>query len=463
MRLVSVALRSGLHTGASDVSGAGTRLFSAVAMLLMQVFGKLDLRSPLVVGLLLVSGPIEYAEAQSNAAAVSAQSGPSLNQLFDEAVEKSDEFDTFDWPAKGRVTLAPTILDAYVDFNRRLWNKYGITYLFAPTIMMQRGSQGGSQDFTANEQYNGIFVWRLLNETQIGTGYFVFSKLHLSQLTRTSGADFSQSLGISYFSSDSPANSEVIKGLLWRQDLPGDFLTLLVGHGEIAAVDNGCRYACDDTQSFLSTPLSSNPTRTLPGQGTGVGADFKLTKSMIVEAEVADASGDGTINFGRVFDTGRVAYATALKFENPFKPTGNGIYKFTYYSVDSTGQQGTSSFKKASQGLSIQVDQDFGDLGVFAKYSKTFERQGSIGQFASAGLVWKKPFGYDEDWLGLGVGWVDPTAANTNNEYVAEAYYRLQLTPIVQVTPSAMLVVNPSKNPDTDTEGVFSLRARAHF
>ena len=45
----------------------------------------------------------------------------------------------------------------------------------------------------------------------------------------------------------------------------------------------------------------------------------------------------------------------------------------------------------------------------------------------------------------------------------AEAYYRLQLTPIVQVTPSAMLVMSPSKNPDTDTEGVFSLRAKAQF
>jgi carbohydrate-selective porin OprB len=58
---------------------------------------------------------------------------------------------------------------------------------------------------------------------------------------------------------------------------------------------------------------------------------------------------------------------------------------------------------------------------------------------------------------------VDPTAPNTNNEYVAEAFYRLQLTPFVQVTPAAMLVMNPSSNPDTNTEAVFSLRARAHY
>jgi hypothetical protein len=429
----------------------------------MQVVGKSGLRLLVVVVFLLASGAIEHANAQSNAAAVSASGGPTTDQLFDEAVGKVDEFDAAGWPARGRFTLTPQLTDAYVEFNRRLWNKHGIAYLFAPTIMMQRGSQGGNQNFTANEQYNGIFVWRLLNETRIGTGYFVFSNLHLRQLTRTSGANFSQSLGINYFSSDSPVNSEVIKGLLWRHELPGDLLTLFVGHDEIAGINLGCRYACDDTQSFLSTPLSANPTSTLPGQGTMVEANLKLTRSMILETGVSDASGDGNINFSRVFDDGRLAYAGALKFENPFKSTGNGIYKFTYYKVDSTGQRGTSSFKKASQGLSIQVDQDFGDLGVFAKYSKAFQRKGSIGQFASAGVVWKKPFGHDEDLLGLGVGWVDPTAANTNNEYVAEAYYRLQLTPIVSVTPSAMLVMNPSNNPDTNTEAVFSLRSRAHF
>jgi len=77
--------------------------------------------------------------------------------------------------------------------------------------------------------------------------------------------------------------------------------------------------------------------------------------------------------------------------------------------------------------------------------------------------VWTKPFGNDEDWWGLGFGWVDPTAPGSNNEYVVETFYRLQLTPFVQVTPDAMMVINPSNNPDRDVEGVFSLRVRGHF
>lgn len=396
------------------------------------------------------------------ASQTSANSGPSTEQLFNQAIDKADEFEAAGWPPRGRFTISPERTEAYVEFNRRLWVNYGIAYLFAPTIMMQKGSQGGGQDFTANEQYQGLFAWRLLDKTRIGTGYFIFNNLHVSQLTRTSGADFSQSLGINYFSSDSPGNTETVKALLWRHQLPGDLLTLFVGHDELASLDGGCRYACDDTQSFFASPLSNNVARTLPGQGAGAGADIELVDGVILQGAAGDARGDGNLNFRRVFETGELVYAGALKFENPFKAVGNGLYKFTYYKVDAT-RQGTPAARSATQGLSIHVDQDFGELGVFAKYSKAFQRKGSVEQYAAAGLVWTKPFGNDEDWWGLGFGWVDPTAPGSNNEYVAETFYRLQLTPFIQVTPDAMMVINPSNNPDKNVEGVFSLRVRGHF
>ena len=353
-----------------------------------RVFGRLTLQTLLAGLLVLVGWAIEQANAQSRGAVASAQGGPSLDQLFDEAIDKvdtADEFDALGWPPRGRFTLSQPLVDAYIEFNRSLWVKHGIVYLFTPTIMMQKGSQGGSQDFTANEQYQTLFAWRLLNKTRIGTGYFVFSNQHLSQLTKTSGVDFSKSLGVAYFTSDSPANTEIIKGLLWQHEFPGEFLTLIAGHDEIIGIDNGCRYACDDTQSFFSSPLSSNPTRTLPGQGPMVSADVKLAEGVIVKTGVSDASGDGNLNFSRVFNAGQLAYASALKLENPFKSVGDGVNKFTYYKVDSTGLRGTSAFQGASQGLSIQGDQDFGHLGVFAKYSRAFERKGSIQQLASGG------------------------------------------------------------------------------
>jgi hypothetical protein len=183
----------------------------------------------LMVLLVLSGGAIERAKAQSNRS-VATTSGPSADQVFERARRKVDEFDAAGWPPRGRFTLSPRFTKAYVDFNKRLWNDYGIIYQYAPTAMMQKGSQGGGQDFTASEQYQGLFAWRLLNKTGIGTGYFVFNNLHVGQLTKTSGGVFSQSLGINYFSSDSPGDVYVIKAVLWRHELPGEFMTKNLGH-----------------------------------------------------------------------------------------------------------------------------------------------------------------------------------------------------------------------------------------
>lgn len=425
------------------------------------LFAKRSLLNEVLAGLCLLSLVASGSAVAQTAQSVAVNSGPSAEQVFNEARGKAEEFDALGWPPRGRFTVAPRFADALVDLNRRLWTNYSMFYLFAPTVMMQVGTQGGGNNFTASEQYQAAFGWRVLNKTRIGTAYFFFNNLHVTQLTQTSGVDFSQSLGINYFTSDSVANTDVIKALLWRHELPGDALTLIFGHSEIGSLDGGCRYACDDTQSFISQILSTNPARTLPGQGTEIGADVKVFDGVIVELSAADARGNGKLNLGRPFDTGEWAYAGALKFENPFKQFGDGLYKFTYYQVDAT-RQGTPDAQAASRGMTVQLDQDFGDIGVFFKYHQSFERKSLAERSAGAGVVWTAPFGNNEDRLGLGFGWIDPTAPETNNEYVAETYYRLQLTPFVQVTADAMLTINPSR-PGSSNEGAFSLRARGHF
>ncbi|MGI9371695.1 MAG: carbohydrate porin [Hyphomicrobiales bacterium] len=401
------------------------------------------------------------ANAQSTPAQI-ANSGPTTQQLFDEALDKASEFDATGWPPQGRTTLSQSFTDAYVEFNRQLWVDHSMFYLFAPTFMVQQSTQGGPKDFTANAQYQGLFGWRMFHNTPVGTGYFIFNNLQVKQLTKTTGVDVSQQLGINYFISDSVADVNVIKSLLWRHDLPGDALTLFVGHGEIGSLDGGCRYACDDTTSFISSPLSNNPARTLPGQGAMVSADIRIADNVVLEGTVADALGDGKLDFGRIFKNGDLAYGGAIKFENPFEAAGDGVYKLTYYRVDAT-RQGTNRAQRASEGLSVQLDQDFGPLGVFIKYHKAFKRQGMIKQTGAAGLMFKEPFGYSEDMAGLGVGWADPKAKNSRNEYVAEAFYRMQLTPFIQATPDAMLIINPSDRTKKDLEAVFTFRVRGMF
>ncbi len=390
-------------------------------------------------------------------------SGPTSEQFLEEVIDRNDdEFATFGWPAKGHFPKLSTHAQAYVDFNRNLWNDYGLAYGITPTIMLQQSTRSGSNNFTANEQVNGLLVWRPLNKSRYGTGLLLFNILHVGQLTNTTGLDMSLDLGVNYFVSDSIADVDIIKSLLWQHELPGETVTLKLGHGGVSEVVNGCRYACDDTASFLSSPLSAFPASTMPGQGTMFSASVKVMENAAVEVAAGDALGNGKLNFKRVFNNDELAYTGAIKFDNPFAETGDGQYRFGLYQVDATGQ-GTASAQAETRGYSINVDQDFGDLGLFAKYARNAGRSGRIKQTAAAGGVWTRPFGYAEDWLGLGVAWAEPTASGSRDEYVAETYYRLQLTPFLDLTPAVMLVMNPSNKINDDIEGVFTLRLRAKF
>ena len=398
--------------------------------------------------------------------------GPTSNTVFDEAVEKAgegvvvtpgDDFDQFGWPATGRFDPHPGLTQNYIEANRGFWDTFGMTYMYAPTIMAQAGTQGGTNDSTASYQHQFLYAWRALNDTPIGTGFFVYHNLFVTQLSDTTGVQFANSLGINYFTTDSVAETDVVKALLWRHIFPGDWLMVQVGHVEISNLIGGCRYACDDTTFFLSTPLSANPASALSGQGAGILAELMVADGVYLEGGVSDARGDGNVNFDRPFKTNEWAYAAALRVENPFPSVGDGVYKVSYHHVEPIGV-GTPDFMARTEGLTIQFDQDFGDVGVFGKYSRTWGRMTMVEQFAHAGLMWTRPFGYEEDRWGVGFGWVDPTADNTRDEYVAETFYRMQLTPFTSVTADAMLVINPSSNPmGNDTEGVFSLRTRSHF
>ena len=64
--------------------------------------------------------------------------------------------------------------------------------------------------------------------------------------------------------------------------------------------------------------------------------------------------------------------------------------------------------------------------------------------------------------IGLGLNW-GRASGTTENQYIGELFYRLQLAQNLQLTPSIQLVVNPANNPDENLIGVLGLRARLTF
>lgn len=395
------------------------------------------------------------AYAQSRALA-----GPTTEQSLEDLIERNEEFDTFGWPAKGRFNPFPQALSRYKKLNRDLWNNLGFGFFFKPTIMGQASSRP-NRNWTANYQHNILLYWRMFQSETAGTASIVANGLQVRQLTRTTGIDFTQSLGTNFASSDSVGDSDALKALYLRYELPGGVANVRVGQHELTGIIGGCAYSCDDTTSFFSGPLSAFPASTLPGQGMGFAGGVEFGAGISVEAGIADGRGDGNLNPGRPFESGEWGYAAAAKVTNPFATTGDGQMKAAYYFVDET-YQGTSRRQASTQGVNFIMEQDIGAFGVFARYGASWGRTGAVDHAAAGGVIWKEPFGNDENWLGAGLGWVSPTAQNSNNEYVAETFYRMQLTPLVAASTGLMAVGNPS-NISSDLEGVLNFRLQAHF
>jgi hypothetical protein len=413
-----------------------------------------------LVGVLLTAISIATASVQN--ATASDLSGPSTIQNLEEFEARHSEFDSFGWPPKARFGNDNPALQKYVDFNRKQWDENGIGWLVAPTLMFQQGTQGGQNDFTANYQHNLLFVWRPVRDSAWGTGTFVFNYLQVYQLSSTTGMDMTNDLGLGYPISDSVADSEVLKALYWQQDFPDGVGDLKFGHIDLSGIVVKCSYMCDDTQAFIAGPLSNNMANTLAGPGWGVQAGVSLGSGVQLEFGLADAKGDGTLNDDRDIKSDELAYAAAISANNLFPNLGDGSVRLAAYYVDQTTGSGTT--QPSSSGFVLNAEQDIGDIGYSIRYARAEGRLGSARHTGAASMVWKNPFGNGTDWLGWGLGYVQPADAGTEPEYLTEVFYRTQLTPLSQLSAGTMLVESNKNTAAADAiEAVFNFRFRVAF
>ncbi|UCD53149.1 MAG: carbohydrate porin, partial [Phycisphaerales bacterium] len=85
----------------------------------------------------------------------------------------------------------------------------------------------------------------------------------------------------------------------------------------------------------------------------------------------------------------------------------------------------------------------------------------SLESMVSVGIG--RYFAEHRDVLAVGVSWGEPSGDDLGDQYVAEAFYRLQLAQQVAITPDVQVIVDPALRPDEDVIGVFGLRARLTF
>ena len=143
-----------------------------------------------------------------------------------------------------------------------------------------------------------------------------------------------------------------------------------------------------------------------------------------------------------------------------FEELGRGRYRFALWSNGG----GDSSDGESGTGFATSFEQDLGNnLVPFLRYGYQDRELRNTKNVISGGVGVLRPFGNEDDVLGVGLSWGDPEDGDLQDQYVGEVFYRLQATRNIQVTPGFQVIVNPSFNAEADVIGVFELRVRVVF
>jgi porin len=98
--------------------------------------------------------------------------------------------------------------------------------------------------------------------------------------------------------------------------------------------------------------------------------------------------------------------------------------------------------------------------GFFARYSGSATEATRVKHLATTGMVWRGPLGRELDVVGVAGGFGSATRPGVDGQGVLEVFYRLQVTPLFQITPDIQLLIEPSQNPEQDFIAVFGIRGR---
>lgn len=169
-------------------------------------------------------------------------------------------------------------------------------------------------------------------------------------------------------------------------------------------------------------------------------------------------SNDEPWAFWKSVDNGNWSQLVEIGFIPDVPALGKGHYRITPWHNHLSGSDGW--------GLGLSFDQELGldRLVALFRFGIGDDDVTAVQRFVSGGLAFERPFGRKDDAVSLGVAWSDPSpGSGTRKETLLELYYRLALSPSIEITPDLQIVLDPANNAADDTVVVGGVRLHLSF
>lgn len=353
-----------------------------------------------------------------------------------------------------------SLIDPLVKKANTRIEEFGLRFGLAYTAVFQAASGGPGERTAAGGDVDVFGDWRLLGaKGGENNGYLYFAAENRHEIcTDIPPSALKGEIGSLWGTVNGFGEQDLtVKELYWQQHFGGDRLLVRIGKIDPENYYNS-NYWQSDSKYFMNQAFSSFPVRAFPSSGLGMNLTAKLNEQWYISTGFQDAQGKKT---EAGFDTFFEDFDLFSAFEVGFTPTiggcGKGTCRFTAWYRDPGDRDG----KPHDSGFTLSFDQRVGEhLIPFFRAGIGDGNINGIEAMISAGAGWQGALLTESDVVGLAAAWGHPTDNNLDDQFAAELFYRLQVSPDNQLTVGYQVIVNPARAEDSDAVGVFELRWR---
>lgn len=361
------------------------------------------------------------------------------------------------WLGNGLLPLKP-----YDIWKEKVYNKTGVNYIIYLTPQFQFAPKTG--DTQINWELDFMGQWDAIRTTKTKGGLKwwgiwnqTFSKYPTSEFANR------QNLTIQPNDGDTaPDKSSLSIGVLWWEMEFNDWIAFRAGQlfGQAQYAIN--EFVDNDRAGFMAGPLAGPQGLNWMEYPTGLGAQVSVWSELFLfSVGFTDAKANGQYLDFDSFVDGKFVYHTELTADPNIGTDKEGSYRILYSYTDKTG---TGIENQAGHSIALSAMQNLNDQwGLFARYTKSFDRLPEIRTAFVAGAILSKPFGKTSDKIGLGYMYGEPTASSLRNEHGMEMYWRMQITQRLDLTPDFQIYFTPSKAISNNAIALLGVRARLAF
>lgn len=247
-------------------------------------------------------------------------------------------------------------------------------------------------------------------------------------------------------------NGTMLTNLFWTQRDPEGRWTFQIGQLDLTDFVDIYGLVSPWT-AFQNLAFSTNPTINVPNPGLGIAGGVMLGQNLYAVGTVADANGDPAEPSFGVFETGE----TFKSIEFGYTSGSDRIYfdniHLTFWQADAAENGSRAEDKGAAFSAAWFIDNTwmpFLRAGVSEGTVALYERSLSVG------TGWYRR---NNDLAAIGLNWADAKGYD-DTQFTAEIFYRFNISPNFQITPSIQYIANPLLDPTSKSMTLVGMRAR---